>query len=342
MSKPKLLLITARSDEGGGPKQVLQILKHLKCSFDFYVAAPSSQKYSPLFKKESSQFIEIPHRRFSFFSFVQILHTIRTEDIRIIHSHGFGAGIYSRLLSLFSVKVVHTYHGVHFKGDYLSKLKRHIDKLLSKLTKISIAVSRSESQKLRKLSIDSTVLENGLEQEELARVKDTSSQDEFKVIGVISRLDPHKNIMWIIDNYKVIECALGENIQILIAGDGEQYNELVKANQEKPYKDNIQFLGFQETYTFFDMVDALIFPSLGEGLPYSVLEAMSYKIPVIASKVSGHTDLLDEESLFTFDVFNIKKRDILNLVEIYRLRIEEQYTIKKMIVKLAKLYATLL
>lgn len=338
MSKKKVLLITARADQGGGPKQVQQILKYLKDDFDFYVAAPKGYFFSEALQKNCQQFIEIPHRSFKITTYLKLLAFSRNNDIQIIHSHGFGAGVYSRLLGLFQPKIIHTFHGFHLKESFLNRIKIQIEKSLSYQSTALIAVSKSEKRRLEQIGIHSKVIVNGLENFEIEKVTNGIQSNTIKTLGIISRLDPHKNISWVIRNYEKLSQALYPELTILIAGEGEQYNTLFKLVENLQLTSKIKFLGLQDKYDFFKKVDALLFPSLGEGLPYTVLEAMSYKMPIIASRVDGHTDLLDKESLFEFENFSIKIDHVFNKIECYRNKIIENYNIESMSADLKEIY----
>ena len=98
--KKKILLITVRADTGGGPKHVYDILEGLQNDFDFFIAAPDNERYSNDYKALAKEFLPIPHRKFSLTTLLEIYLFCRKHNIQIIHSHGFGAGLYSRLLGI--------------------------------------------------------------------------------------------------------------------------------------------------------------------------------------------------------------------------------------------------
>jgi len=116
MHKIKILHISSRADFGGGPEHLFQLLKSAKNKMDVFAACPNDfpyyEKYRELLGKD--KIIIIPHRKFSPSVFVKLISFITGNGINIVHSHGKGAGIYSRLLYLFTnIKVVHTFHGLH-------------------------------------------------------------------------------------------------------------------------------------------------------------------------------------------------------------------------------------
>ena len=80
-----------------------------------------------------------------------------------------------------------------------------------------------------------------------------------------------------------------------IIGTGPLTAELKGLAEELGVSDRVRFLGFKKNvYDYMAHCDALIMPSLHEGLPYTVLEAMSLGLPVIASRVGGLAEVLEQ------------------------------------------------
>ena len=124
-NKNSILFISVRADFGGGPQQLYRTVLAIQNEYNIYVACPDSKPYFELLADVvgEERIIRIPHRSFNLFSFLKLLKTIRLKNIDLIHSHGKGAGLYSRLLSkLTAVPCVHTFHGIHIGG--LNSIKR--------------------------------------------------------------------------------------------------------------------------------------------------------------------------------------------------------------------------
>ncbi|MCR9203372.1 MAG: glycosyltransferase family 4 protein [Halobacteriovoraceae bacterium] len=298
-----------RSDIGGGPRHVSEILKYGTSRISYYVAAPSDHYYSLSFLEDSKGYLSIPHRKFNLRTLFKIINFCHKHKIRIIHSHGFGAGIYTKFLGLLGFRVFHTFHGFHLKSDLTSRFKTWLEKALSSTYEKQISVSRSEQKNCQLAGILSHVIENGIAND-LITDPNRDSPLELRKIGIISRFDPQKNLLWFLDRVPNI-LKKYPGIKILIAGDGEQKEELLKKTKILNIQNDVKFLGFQKPLEFFKNIDLLVFPSLGEGLPYTVLEAMAQGIPLIASRVQGHIDLISED--FLFDLSD--EKEFLNLLE---------------------------
>ncbi len=114
-------------------------------------------------------------------------------------------------------------------------------------------------------------------------------------ITILSRLVSHKNIEKII---KAISDLNSPLINLNIIGDGPELNQLQKISLESNNKDNIIFhgkLNRDEINHIFLKSDIYIQASNYEGLPHSLLEAMSYGIPVLCTPVGECKEILGNE-----------------------------------------------
>ena len=114
-------------------------------------------------------------------------------------------------------------------------------------------------------------------------------------ITTVSRLVSHKNIKKII---KAISDLNDPLIYLNIIGDGPELNQLQKISLESNNKDNIIFhgkLNRDDINHIFLKSDIYIQASNYEGLPHSLLEAMSYGIPVLCTPVGECKEILGNE-----------------------------------------------
>ena len=114
-------------------------------------------------------------------------------------------------------------------------------------------------------------------------------------ITIVSRLVSHKNIEKII---RAISDLNNPLIYLNIIGDGPELNQLQKISLESNNKDNIIFhgkLNRDDINHIFLKSDIYIQASNYEGLPHSLLEAMSYGIPVLCTPVGECKEILGNE-----------------------------------------------
>ena len=89
------------------------------------------------------------------------------------------------------------------------------------------------------------------------------------------------------------EAPVGSQLYLIVVGDGKEEQPLKAQATQLGIREQVHFAGFQGNCTeWMQMMDCLIQPSLTEGTPNTVLEALCLKLPVIASAVGGVPDLI--------------------------------------------------
>ena len=312
-NKVKLLLITARTDVGGGPKSVLMLSKYLSEDFDLYIACPNNPPYFDLYKQNErvKGFYFIPHRKFLLNRyFGLVLFTIKNR-IQIINSNGTGAGLYSRLLKITCpwVKIVHTFRGVNTKnvGSIKSNVYFFYERLFSYLTNNFINVSHGEQNVCLEQGFfskkKSIVIHNGIEMLYTTGILKNDFENKF-VITTLSRFDYPKNMLL---SYQIAQRLKNyPDIVFLWIGDGDDKAELeILARQNNL---NIVFPGFKNNIADYLSVSSLyLSTSRWEGLPLGLLEAISLGIPIVASDIVGNNEVVENGiNGFLFDLNNIE------------------------------------
>ena len=342
-----VLEISVRSDIGGGPQHLFDLVDGLKQNNKIAIAAPESGEFTSKFKEISHDFLSIPYRKFSLGAFFKLLKYCKKNNIQIIHSHGRGAGVYSRLLKAFGFKVVHTFHGVHLEKTLIGKLKLIADKVLVPFTDIFICVSESERKNALKNKITNEqktiVVHNGVK----LRENIIQPKNDVLTIGTLSRLNYQKGLDILLKYFKRYEAETELNYKCLIAGDGELREDLHRQNS----CNSVEFVGQVEPYRFLDSIDIYISFARWEGLPIAVIEAMSSKKVCILSNVEGNIDLISHnEDGFLFDLNNYEdfkgKLDILlssnetrnKLSQNAILKVQNEFSVEKMTNRTLSIY----
>jgi glycosyltransferase involved in cell wall biosynthesis len=87
----------------------------------------------------------------------------------------------------------------------------------------------------------------------------------------------------------------GYDLKVLLVGDGPSRTELQQMSRNLQMEASVIFTGHQpDTRPFLAGMDIFVLPSLNEGLPLSLLEAMAMGLPVIATRSGGISELLDD------------------------------------------------
>lgn len=298
---------------GGGPKHISNIFS-LNNKFNFYIAAPSFGFFSEEFKKKSVFSFDLPYRKFSFIKLLQLLFFIKKNKIELIHSHGRGAGLYSRISGLIlRIPVIHSHHGIFLNNKYSVKLYEHI---MNKITYLHIFVSESEFNNYNnnlfyKIS-NFEIIPNGVNMPSSPLRQDYKGV--FNIITV-TRLEYEKGNDILIK----IMSLLVENdnkFRLTIVGDGPLRDSLEKLASSLNISSYVTFLGVQQDVSSLLLnSDVFISCSRGEAQGIAILEAMSFGIPVIASNVPGHIDTI--KSGFNGLLFNLDNIDsVIGLINL--------------------------
>lgn len=361
INKTNVLHITVRSDIGGGPEHVLRLITGNFESVKHFIAAPNNKPYFLKFKNAvgESNCLEIPFRKFEIKALFKLFNFVRSNNISIIHSHGKGAGIYGRLLSLLTGrKAIHTLHGFHI-GDY-NKIQKYLyislERVLSIFTYKIIAVSEGEKKKIVQAGFCQeqkiVVIPNGVIIPKEKVIQLNFLQKPKKVIS-FTRFNYQKNTEMIVDICKLLKIlSIVDDFEFQIYGDGEDFSKIKKLISEENF-DKIINLAGPDPDARNKLVDGFCYISTSrwEGLPISLLEAMAVGLPVIATNVVGNRDIIENyKDGFLFDSDNLSEaakilselavsKDLWEKISSGAIKkVEENFSIKKMITQIEELY----
>lgn len=246
-------------------------------------------------------------RKIDLNAITKIRNIFRENSVSIFHSHDFKSDIYGVLASMnLGIKRVTTAHGSTRDSmkirTYLLLDEKIFYRFFDKIIAVSndIFMQFSEEKRLRpKIEL----IQNGVDPLLLldnANDKDLDKKFDFpkncKIFGVAGRLFPDKGQQIFLEAFSRAH-KINPSIAALIVGDGPEKNEIERRIQELKLEDRVFLYGFQKDMkNVYDSIDYLVIPSVREGLPYVLLEAMARKVPVIATAV-GDIPLLVEDGV---------------------------------------------
>lgn len=228
------------------------------------------------------------------------------EKIDLVHAHGTRAAsnVFRAAKSL-KKPLAYTIHGWSFHIDQpflVKKIRIAGEKLLVSRSNLNISVSVS-NQKTGKDTItgfNSVVINNGIDQQKFnadgqyADIrKELDIPDDAVLSLFLARFTGHKQPLVLI---KAFEKALKQNpdLYLLMVGDGDQKAEALEIVEKAGIGNRVIFQNFrQDVPAVLAAADIFILPSLWEGLPIGLLEAMSMGKAIIASNVDGTTDIIE-------------------------------------------------
>ncbi|MGZ8545702.1 MAG: glycosyltransferase [Flavisolibacter sp.] len=228
------------------------------------------------------------------------------KNIDLIHAHGTRAN--SNVLwaaRSLGIPVIYTVHGWSFHPDqrYLTRRIRILgEKYLTSKSSLNISVSSSNQQTGKEAipGFDSVVINNGIDHQKFnpnRELKDIRAELGIPKDAVltlfIARFTGHKQPLTLIRSF---EKALPANpdLFLLMVGDGDQKAEALSLVDELGIGHRVKFESFrQDVPDVLAAADLFILPSLWEGLPIGLLEAMSMGKAIIASEVDGTREIIN-------------------------------------------------
>ena len=132
-----------------------------------------------------------------------------------------------------------------------------------------------------------------------------------KMILSVGELNENKNHQIIV---KALAQINNDNIHYVIAGEGNQKENLFSMSKNLGISDRVHLLGFRsDVAELYSVADLYALPSIREGLNVSIMEAMASGLPVICSKIRGNVDLIDESG---GDLYNpLDCEEVKNAIE---------------------------
>jgi glycosyltransferase involved in cell wall biosynthesis len=238
----------------------------------------------------------------SYFPFFRLARAIREARPDVVHTHNTSA-LLSGAASAWLAGVrnlIHTEHGRSFPD----KLKYMVaERLASSVVKHVVGVSQSVVHDLQRyVRIPATklrVIVNGVapipravDSRLLELRSDLGIAADALVVGTAGRLVWEKGLKYLLEAWPSVICAEPTS-RLLIVGDGALRTELQSLAVELGIAGSVLFVGQRKDVgTLMQTMDVFAIPSISEGLPLVLLEAMSLGSVIVATSVGGIPDAL--------------------------------------------------
>ncbi|MDO8523094.1 MAG: glycosyltransferase family 4 protein, partial [bacterium] len=116
------------------------------------------------------------------------------------------------------------------------------------------------------------------------------------IIGTIAEFTKNKGLEYLVEAIQKLKEEGKLKFHLVIIGGGEDFEKIKQEVNRLDLENEILLAGFvMNAAKYLKAFDIFILPSLKEGLPYVVLEAMNAGLPIVASSVGGLTDLIENE-----------------------------------------------
>ena len=309
-NKIKILETIRQGQIGGGESHVLDLVCNInRAEFEPVVLSFTDGPMVERLRKENiNTYVVETLKPFNLATFNNVQSILKSENIDILHAHG------TRALSntLFPAKslglpIIYTVHGWSFHPDQnfpVKKVRELSEKFLTSNVDLTISVSNSNQKDgISKLNMQrSKVVNYGVD---LMRynpnrpLKDISSELGIvpgkTTVGFIVRMTAQKDPFTMIRAVAYVK-KLCKDIQFVFVGDGDLKDATIELAKELDVMDVIRFHPFrQDIPEVLRAIDIYCLPSLWEGLPFGVLEAMAMRKTIVATPVDGTREAIKND-----------------------------------------------
>lgn len=240
---------------------------------------------------------------------------IKDESIDIVISNATLAGIITRFSVFLLFKkptVIHSCHGYLFSKN-TNFLKKScfvfVEKFFAPITKLAVTMNEEDYNLAKKYKFSKNIINIP----GIGFCKKNSKTEEFKDLlkenSLLRNFIDCKNVFLIVyiaelskrkNQTKLIELIAPllkkhENWRVVLAGNGVLKDELNEQIKNLSLQDKICLPGFiSDVEGLLAFANIAVSTSKSEGLPFNILEAMTAGVPVLASKIKGHSDLIED------------------------------------------------
>ncbi len=371
MSRPIKILLTIRQGKiGGGESHVLDLIRHLdKTKFEPIVLSFTDGPMVDTLKSWGVKTEVIyTEKAFDFLVWKKVKRFIKSEGVKLVHAHGTRAhsNIFWAAKSL-GLPILYTVHGWSFhqdQGGFIKKIRETGEKFLISQANLTICVSKSnyEDGKNRVGLKKHVIINYGIDLEKFNPNKTYNNlKNELKVaadetlVGYIARITIQKDPYTLMQAIREVFNKT-DKVKFLVVGNGDLKDNMIALAKKLNIESQIIFQDFrQDTPNVLSGIDIYCLPSLWEGLPIGLLEAMAMKKAVVATPVDGTKEavtnefsgiLIPQQSPVELSEAILRLHENKNLIDFYganaRKTIEDNFEVKRMVKEVENVYDDLL
>ena len=326
----KILFIITQSELGGAQRWVFDTATSLRVpretggeAISVTVAAGGNGPLISYLDGRQDKILKLTHlvREINpikdFLGLIEIYRLIKKEKPDVLQLCSTKAGLLGSLATLLykissfkfqvsSFKIIYRIGGWSF-NDPRPRWQKKLFLLIEKWTaplkdKIIVNSQHDYDQALRLKIADKNklvLLYNGINIEN-PKLQITNYKLQILTIGVIANFYPTKGLLYLIRAIALLNSKFEiRNSKFIIVGDGPQRPLLEKLIKENKLENTIKLVGQKkDPWGYFKEqggIDIFVIPSVKEGMPYVLLEAMSRGLPIIATKVGGIPEIIEDE-----------------------------------------------
>ena len=308
---PRVLIVDLAKYYGGADVRVLELARTLeRFGHPYAVAALAGSPLHLQLRKEGLAVLPVPFSRSNPLLVPFLMRAIRRHRFAVVDAHNSQSQFWALAAARLSRRVktictVHSAYRLEHNGSWKGLLYEQVLRLNALLKARFIAVSEA---------VDGYLQNIGIEQEKISLIHNSMRLPEPRdsggrgpllqslgwdpasfVVIVVGRLEPVKGHSVLLSALKKASLQHPQ-LRCLIVGGGRMREILTARMKQLQLQDRVHFTGFREDVpALLAAGDAFCMPSLSEGLPYALLEAIAYRLPLLVSKVGGMAALLTDK-----------------------------------------------
>lgn len=232
-------------------------------------------------------------------SYIKMFGTLITQKIDIVHIHlasrksFYRKSLYINLASIFKKRIVIHMHGGEFDDFYKNESNKYQQKYITKtFNKASIILALGEEWQKRINQYTNTPVEILYNSVDIG--KENPYSYEYENILFLGRIEKEKGVYDLINAMKVVQ-SFDKESKLILAGDGE-LEKIKKVIRTLNLNENVILTGWisqKDVRELLMKTSIFVLPSYNEGLPMSILEAMSLGIPIISTSVGSIPEVVE-------------------------------------------------
>ena len=293
----KILHIDPERAWGGGENQVIGLMNYL--SLRGHQNHLLCHREGPLFREAQKRGIATFHvsirNELDLRPVFSLRRLIRREEYDIIHFHTKRAHALCLWLGRVhpGVKCI-----VTRRMDYPVRRNWYNDCLYNRRVDGVVAISKKIADLLAEGGVRKEkirVIHSGIDPAPFQKAQGVGPKSGLLVIGTVAVLEERKGHRFLLEAAALLK-QQGHRLTYRFAGEGTQRDHLRKVALGLGLQEEVVFMGFvSDIPSFLSTMDIFVLPSLYEGLGVAVLEAMAAGKPVVATKVGGLTELVEDQ-----------------------------------------------
>lgn len=292
-----LYIINSSENIYGNERDLLRLLEGSDRSrFNNFIICTREGPLVKYLKMKGENVEVIPQKNsFNLLTKIKLFKFIKRNDIDLIHSYFSRVdGIVAKLLNVPFVQKRNFPPARTFSISRLPIIDKILDRFVDKIITVSDSLRHQAIQ--RGIKADKiTTIHYGIDAKKyrnssinkIQKCKELKLRPDLPIVGTMGRLATQKGQRYLLE---AIPKVLQEfpQVQFLIAGEGNLKPKLMSLTERSGINKNVRFLGYRKDISeILSVLDIFALPSLWEGLPFVVLEAMAKAKPVVATDVDG-------------------------------------------------------